>query len=146
LAGGLATEVIGGLLDRARAGRLVLFNAQDASQLGLDEVLRTMVERTWGGGSAAGSAQVVQRAVQRAALDVMLDVAGDVQAMPEVRALVSHHLAQLHATLEDMSARGGSALEIAHRAQARRDIARFLDGRDDPKARTRFPVILLPWP
>jgi hypothetical protein len=48
LAGGLATEVIGGLLDRARAGRLVLFNAQDASQLGLDEVLRTMVNRNCG--------------------------------------------------------------------------------------------------
>lgn len=146
LAGGLATEVITGLLDRARAGRLVLFNAQDASQLGLDEAVRTIVERTWGGGSASGSAQVVQRAVQRAAVDALLDLAGDAQAMPEVRAIAAHHLAQLHATLEDASARGGSAVEQAHRAQARRDIARFLDGRDDPEARTRFPVIPLPWP
>jgi hypothetical protein len=31
-------------------------------------------------------------------------------------------------------------------ASARHDIARFMDGNDDPAARPRFPVIILPWP
>jgi len=41
LAGGLANEVIGYLLQRERAARLVIFQARDANALGLDEVLGT---------------------------------------------------------------------------------------------------------
>ena len=48
LAGGLATEVIEGILERNRADRLVLFSARDAANPTLDEVIRTVVNRTWG--------------------------------------------------------------------------------------------------
>lgn len=48
LAGGLANEVVGYLLDRDRAARVVLFAARDPQALTLDEVMRTIVSRTWG--------------------------------------------------------------------------------------------------
>ncbi len=143
LAGGLATEIVNGLLDRDRAARLVLFQARDASALGLDEVLTTMIARTWGAPVPASTAQrAVQRATQRAVLDGLLDLAGDARAMPDVRAQALHHVQQLDRRL------AGTAPESqrAHVGAARRDIARFLDGDDDPASRPRFPVITLPWP
>ena len=143
LAGGLATEVISALLDRERAGRLVLFQARDERNLGLDEVISQIISRTWGQGVHAQHG-AVQRAAQRAALDALLDLAGDARAMPEARAIATQQLVKLDAQLDRVM--GGNDATIAHRAQARRDIARFLDGRDDPAARTRFPVITLPWP
>lgn len=48
LAGGLATEVIEGLLHAERLARVVLFRARDAQLPTLDEVLSTIVDRTWG--------------------------------------------------------------------------------------------------
>lgn len=144
LAGGLATEVLNALLDPERAARLVLFSARDNAALGLDEVMTSIITRTWGAAPAPAAEQVYQRATQRAALDALLDLAGNVRAMPEVRAIALHHVTLLDARLA--SASGGSASDIAHRAAARRDIARFLAGDDVPAERTRFPVITLPWP
>ncbi len=144
LAGGLATEVMNGLLDAQRAARLVVFHGQDANALSLDEVLKTIVARTWGAEQVAVPLQMYQRAAQRAMLDALLDLAGDTRAMPEVRAVALHHLTQLDARIGELSSATGAV--AAHRESARRDIARALDGRDDPGARTRFPVITLPWP
>ena len=143
LAGGLATEVMGYLLDRDRAGRLIVFNAQDPNQLGLDEVVRTILERTWRAPSASQTA--LQRAVERAALDGLLDLAGDASAMPEARAIVSLHLERLMESLEDAEDAAPSPA-TAHARAAVRDIERFLDGEDVPAQRTRFPVLTLPWP
>ncbi len=147
LAGGLATEVIGYLLDRERAARLVIFKAQDPRALGFDDVLDTLMARTW---RASTSTQhpAIQRAVQRAALDALLDLAGDARAMPEVRAIAAMHLQQLDAELEDALDNATSRRDAvhAHRLAARVDIERFLDGEDVPASRTRFPVIPLPWP
>ena len=145
LAGGLATEVIGYLLDRERAARLVLFQASDANALGLDEVLATIVRRTWGAPVPASSAErAVLRASQRAALDAMLDLAGDKGVMPDVRAAAHYHLKQLDARLA--SAPGTDAPARAHVASARHDIASLMAGTDVPASRPRYPVIVLPWP
>jgi hypothetical protein len=143
LAGGLATEVFGYLLDRERAGRLVLFNAQDPNQLGLSEVVGAILERTWY--APRGAQPALQRVVERAALDALLDLAGDARAMPEARAIASLHLERLMDRLEDAE---GAQLDAAaaHARAAVRDIERFLDGEDDPAQRTRFPVVPLPWP
>lgn len=143
LAGGLATEVLGYLLDHERAGRLVLFNAQDDKQLGLHEVITTILERTWY--APRSSQPVIQRTVERAALDALLDLAGNVEAMPEVRAIASLHLERLHDAL-DGDAPAAPDAAYAHRRAAVRDIERFLDGEDVPAQRTRFPVVPLPWP
>ncbi len=146
LAGGLATEVIGYLLNRERAARLVLFQASDASALSLDEVLETILRRTWGAPAPASSAErAVLRASQRAALDVLLDLAGDKAAMPDVRAAAVYHVRQLDARIA-ASAAGTDAAVRAHNATARRDITRFLSGDDVPESRPRYPVITLPWP
>ncbi len=144
LAGGLATEVLNGLLDPLRAARLVTFSARDANALSLDETITTILTRTWGANEASPTLAVYARATQRAALDALLDLAGDARAMPEVRSLAAHHLAQLDARLA--GAPGSAGADAAHRSSARRDIARFMSGDDDPATRTRFPVITLPWP
>lgn len=145
LAGGLVTEVIEGILDRERAARLVLFNARDASHPSLDEVVRTLVNRTWGATpSANGGHQALRRAVQQVVLNTLLDRAGDKRALAEVRSICAMHLDLLKARLTSMS--GGSPADRAHRAAAIRDINRFFAGDDDPEARSRFTVIPLPWP
>ena len=145
LAGGLATEVIGYLLDRERCARLVQFQARDANALGLDEVMSTIVRRTWGAPVPASSAErAVLRASQRAALDALLDLAGDAKVLPDVRA---HALAQLKAIDARVATGGGTdASARAHMGAAKRDIARFMAGQDVPAQRPRYPVITLPWP
>lgn len=145
LAGGLATEVIAGLLDRDRAARLVLFQARQSNALSLDQVIDAIVRRTWGVATPTSVAErAVLRAAQRAALDQLLDLAGDIRAMPDVRAQAYAAVRQLDAQL------GAPALhtapERAHIALARRDIARFMAGDDVPAQRPRYPVITLPWP
>jgi hypothetical protein len=145
LAGGLATEVIEGILERERAARLVLFNARDASNPSLDEIVRTLVNRTWGATpSPNGGPQALRRAVQQVVLNTLLDRAGDKEALAEVRSICAMHLDLLKNRLS--AASGGSPADRAHRASAIRDINRFFAGEDDPEARSRFAVIPLPWP
>ncbi len=145
LAGGVATEVLEGILERERAARLVLFNARDAANPSLDEVIRTVVNRTWGATpSANGSHQALRRAVQQVVVNTLLDRAGDKEALAEVRSICAMHLDLLRNRLASMS--GGSPADRAHRAAAVRDINRFFAGEDDPEMRSRFAVVPLPWP
>jgi hypothetical protein len=137
--------VIEGILDRERAARLVLFNAREGANPSLDEVIRTLVNRTWGATpSANGGHQALRRAVQQVVLNTLLDRAGDRRALAEVRSVAAMHLDLLKSRLSAMS--GGSPADRAHRAAAVRDINRFFAGEDDPEARSRFTVIPLPWP
>jgi hypothetical protein len=145
LAGGLATEVIGYLLDRERAARLVLTAARDANALTLDEVLSAIVERTWKAAMPSAPAErAALRAAQRSALDALLDLAGDARAMPDVRAHALKHVKALEELVEGKQ--GADAAEQAHLVAAAHDIERVLDGEDTPQSRPRFPVITLPWP
>ena len=149
LAGGLATEVVEGILHRDRAARLVLFSARDAANPSLDEVLRTLVERTWGAAPASNAnAQALRRTVQRVTLNSLLDLAGDARALADVRALAELHLTALDTRLGTRldGQPGGTPADEALRASARREIERYFDGHDDPAARSRYPVIPLPWP
>jgi hypothetical protein len=145
LAGGLATEVIEGILDRERAARLVLFNARDAANPSLAEVIRTLVSRTWGAPeSPNGGHQALRRAVRQVVLNTLLDRAGDRQALAEVRSICAMHLDLLKTRLSAMS--GGSPADRAQRAAGIRDITRFVAGEDNPETRSRFTVVPLPWP
>lgn len=144
LAGGLATEVVEGLLNRERAARLVLFGARDAANLSLDEVVRTVVARSWGAAPGASpNERALRRTVQRVVLNTLLDRAGDARALPEVRATLELYLETI---AQQLATAGGTADDRAHRRQAARDIARYLDGNDVPATRSRFAVIPLPWP
>ncbi len=143
----LARETVENLLHPERAARLVSFSARDAANPSLGEVLDALVEATWGAGGAAASPQdaALRRAAQRAALDGMLDLAGDRRATAEVRATVEHRLSRLGNRLAAAPA-GTPVADLAHRATASRDIARYLEGEDDPARRPRPGVIPLPWP
>ncbi|MEP6833167.1 MAG: zinc-dependent metalloprotease, partial [Gemmatimonas sp.] len=145
LAGGLATEVIEGIFERDRMGRLVLFNARDASNPGVDEVTRTVIDHTWGAAvSAKTSDQSLRRTVQQVVLNTLLDRAGDAAALPEVRSVIELSLQTLKSRIQGMQ--GGSAADRALRATAVHDITRYFEGHDDPKTRSRYAVIPLPWP
>ncbi len=145
LAGGLATEVLEGLMHRERLARVALFRARDAQNPSVDEVLQAIVDRTWGA-SASDDPQVqsLRRTVQRVVLNTLLDRAGDKAALPDVRAVAAMHLEQLDQRLA--TATGGTPADRALRASARREIAGALSGDNDPATRTRFDVIPLPWP
>ncbi len=145
LAGGLATEVIEGILHRERAARVVQFSARNASVPSLDEVMGTVVARTWGVAPAPEpNAQALRRTVQRVVLNTLLDRAGDPRALAEVRQAAEWHLQKLDARIANLN--GGSPADQALRASARREIARYFEGNDDPEKRSRFTVIPLPWP
>lgn len=145
LAGGLATETIEGILHRERAARLVIFHARDARNPSLDEVIRTVLTRTWGAPASPDAGdQALRRVVQQVVLNTLLDRAGDDEALAEVRAIAAMHLDALRTRLRAVT--GGSAADRAHRAAAVRAITRFFDGEDDPGTRSRYTVIPLPWP
>ena len=145
LAGGLATEVIEGIFDRDRLGRLVLFNARDTSNPSVDEVTRTVIEHTWGATVSARSGdQALRRTVQQVVLNTLLDRAGDAEALPEVRSVIELNLQSLKVRAGAMT--GGSAADRALHAKTVRDISRYFEGNDDPKTRSRYAVIPLPWP
>jgi hypothetical protein len=145
LAGGLATEIVENLLHRERAQRLVSFHARSARNLSLNEVLETLVERTWGVPTPGTvEHQALQRVVQRVVLNTLLDLGGDARATAEVRAVVHGHLLRLQGRVTSQS--GGTAETQAHRAAALRDLERYFAGDDDPSKRSRFPVVPLPWP
>jgi hypothetical protein len=146
LAGGLATEIVEGLLQRERAARLVSFHARDPRNPGLIEVVDALVERSWGAGrSAAPTSPALRRVVQRVVLNTLLDRAGDRQATPEVRAAMEYGLDALGDRLRALEGRG-DAEDRAHRAAALRDLERYFTGLDDPSRRSRYRVVPLPWP
>lgn len=146
LAGGLATEVMEGLMDRERMNRVSLFYARDAQQMNLNELMETILRRTWIAPDAQGpSALALQRVVRRVVLNTMLDRAGDARASADVRQVVALHLEMLAARL-DAAAPSGNVANDALRAAAIREIKGFMDGEDQPANRTRYAVIALPWP
>jgi hypothetical protein len=146
LAGGLATEVIEGLLDRDRLQRVVIQHARDPQQPTLAEVLRTVLDRTWFAPAPDGpNAQALRRAVQRVVLNTMLDRAGDARASADVRQVMALHLQLLDERLEALGD-GGAPADVALRLAARREVESFFDNEDDPTKRSRYPVIPLPWP
>ncbi|MDQ6613120.1 MAG: zinc-dependent metalloprotease, partial [Gemmatimonadota bacterium] len=145
LAGGLATEVLDGIFERDRAGRLVLFGARDAANLSLDEVTRIVIDRTWGASASTKPGdEALRRTVQQVVVNALLDRAGDAQALPEVRSIIELNLVALKTRAAAMQ--GGSAPDRALRLTTIRDINNYLAGKDDPKLRSRYAVIPLPWP
>jgi len=145
LAGGLATEVIEGIMHRERLARVVLFRARDAANPTLDEVMQAVVDRSWGAPAVPeAEGQALRRAVQRVVLNTLLDRAGDASALPDVRSVAELHLQQLATRIAGLN--DGGPADRALRATALREIARYFDGGDDPAKRSRFAVIPLPWP
>ena len=140
LAGGLATEVIEGLMERERLGRVVLFRARSAENPSLDEILQGIVDRTWGAAPSPTATCSRSAASSSAWCSTRCSIApGDRQALPDVRQVSELHLEKLDTRIAGMT--GGSPADQALRAAARREIARYFAGDDDPATRSRHPVI-----
>jgi hypothetical protein len=142
IARSLAQEIVDGVLHPERMHRLQAAHASDPAYPSPDEVLGTLVDRTWG--SSEGPHAALSRAVQRAVLDGLLDLAGDERTGAMVRAVAERRLIVLQDALERQ--RRGEPEDRAHREAAHRDIARYLAGDDDPARRPRPAPIPLPWP
>ena len=132
---------------RARPlGRLVLFNARDAANPSVDDVMNTVVERTWG---AAPSAERRQSgAAPRGAAGGAEHAARSRRRHRRAGRSSREHGAGVSPTSRSSSPRCPVApWPIRHsREKAIRDINRYFEGQDDPRTRSRYAVIPLPWP
>ncbi len=127
-----AQMVVNALLQRDRAGRLVLAAARDSRALSLGETIDTLVATTWRASRPSGARlAAIQRTTQRAVADALMRLAADSAAMPDVRALVDFRLSTLAA---EAGRRSGSGDEMtrAHWAAIQRDINTWLTERTLP--------------
>jgi hypothetical protein len=146
LAGGLATEVIEGLMERDRLQRVAIFHARDRQNPTVAEVVEAILNSTWYAPTPTDTdGQALRRVTRRVALNTMLDRASDSRASADVRQVVGFYLVALKERLQSQADAGGVA-DRALRLAAIREIEAFERGEDDPTKRTRYPVIVLPWP
>ncbi len=130
----LAHDVVGGLLHPARMARVAAFSARNPAMPALDEVLGTIVERTWGV-EPRGEGAALRRVVQRAVLDELTGLAADTNATVEARAAAEWTLRNLRETITRR--RALTAADAAHLDLAAADITRFLERREAPTPRSR---------
>jgi hypothetical protein len=138
MARALAQDVVSGLLNPQRLGRVAAFSARDPALPALGEVLGTLVERTWEVEPGEEHA-ALRRVVQRVVVDELLTLASDANAAVEARAAAEWSLNRL----ADIAAERNplSSDDAAHLALVTADIARFLGRTDDQTQRSRaFPT------
>jgi hypothetical protein len=125
------------LLRPERVARLVDFHRRDASLPGLEEVLKALETKAFGGGAASGTGRLaeIRRAVQWVVVRRLIDLSSDAQASSGVRARVDEELRALAGKL----VREGSdpVEDQAHLAFLSAEIRRHLERRaqDDPAKR-----------
>ncbi len=132
----LSSMVIGRLLQRERAARLVAFETRTPEALTLHELMSEMIDRSWKAQPASDpAAAALQRVTQRVVVDELLALAADEEATVEVRGAAEWHLAKL----ADWIGQSGAARPQvqAHNALAIRDIGRFLTRPDLPTERSQ---------
>jgi len=136
-----ADLAIAGLLHPARAARLELFHARDAANPDFDEVVRSLLRRTWGTEAVAGAGKAaangeraaVRRAVQTLVVTRLMDLSASSAAGQGVRAIATSGLRRLAAQLASRT--------DAHGGETRRDIERFLERPAEPRTRTPPPRV-----
>jgi len=117
------------LFNPARAARLVEFHARNAENPGLEEALDAILNATWKTPRNSNYQGAIARVVDDTVLYDLLALATNDSASPEVRAIAGLKLRQLKDWLRG-SASGADEDELAHRAQASRQIEQF---EKDPK-------------
>lgn len=130
----LTRDVIRGLLDPQRLARVAAFSTRNAAVPALDEVLGTVVERTWGP-DPRGEHAALRRVVQRVVVDGLIDLAADPHASVEVRAAAEWALRNVRQIVADRGPLGGS--DAAHLGLVAADIRRFLERSAGPTDRSR---------
>ncbi|NIP79608.1 MAG: hypothetical protein GWM90_10475, partial [Gemmatimonadetes bacterium] len=119
----LASEVVGGILQRNRAARVVAFHARDPGLPSLEDVIARLVDDAWGRPDTGEHAALV-RVVQRVVVDGLLELAADERATVEARAAAEWGLRR---SLERASRVARTPAGAAHRQHAAADIRRFLE-------------------
>ncbi|PYQ66489.1 MAG: peptidase [Acidobacteria bacterium] len=128
------------LLRPERTARLVDFHRRDPSLPGLEEVLKGMADRLFGGVAPKSERLAeVRRTEQWVLVRRLIDLSRDPQAAPGVRSRVD---AELRSLAGRMGKKEGSGAEAAHRAFLAREIERYLDRREveDPAKRPEPPA------
>jgi hypothetical protein len=128
-----ATQVVGAVLDEARAARLVEQKALDPSLPGLDDVVEALFGAAFSAATENAYHQEIRRAVERVVVDELIALAAGAP-MPQVRAVASWHLVQRASALEQPvqlpAGAGPEAMDVseaANRLALATDIRRFLD-------------------
>lgn len=115
------------LLRPERTARLVDFHRRDPSLPGLEEVLKGMEDRLFGGAlPKAERLAEVRRTEQWVLVRRLIDLARDPHAAPGVRSRVD---AELRSLADRLGKKEGEGAEAAHRTFLAREIERYLDRR-----------------
>ncbi len=115
------------LLNPQRTARLVDFHRRDPSLPGLEEVLKGMEGRVFGGGASKSERLAeVRRTEQWVLVRRLIDLSRDPMAAPGVRSRVD---AELHSLAGRLGKKGGTGAEAANGAFLAREIDRYLDRR-----------------
>jgi len=120
-----ANHTIGLILHPDRASRLVEHHAMDAAQPGLPDVIEALVDETWKARRRSGLAAEVQRMTDHVALYHLMALAIDDSAIPQVRAIATAALTDLHDWLAPLES--ADPVQAAHTRLAAAEILRFLN-------------------
>ena len=125
-----ADHVSGFLFNSERAARLVQFNARDARNPGLAEVIDRILAATWKAPAATGYASEIQHVVNAVVLHDLMTLAANERASNQVRAIASLKLEQLKTWLATQSR---VAVNENRRAFVLYSIGQIKRFQDDPK-------------
>ncbi len=120
-----ADLAVANILQPERAARMVQQYSIDPSQLGLGEAIKALVGATFDASPANGYEAEIVRAVQRVVVDRLMQLA-DTAQMPQVRAIATHQLEQVHERMMAEEA-GATDANRAHYRLLAGDVRRFLD-------------------
>lgn len=128
-AAAMADMAVEGLLVPERAARLVDQHRRDSQLPGLEDVLDTLVEKSFGGSVPNDSRRAeLRRVVQWVTVRRMIGLSSDQNASPGVRARVDGTLRELRQRLAPGSAaRAGGGAEAVQRAFLAAEIERYLE-------------------
>jgi hypothetical protein len=123
-----ADLVLANVLQPERLGRVADFHRRDGTQPSLEEVLGAVVTATFPSPPATGPRHAeIGRVVQRVTTDRLVRLAADATTPYPVKVRVE---AQLQALAKRLAAPGGDGADAAHRSLLRRDLTRYLEGRE----------------
>lgn len=132
-----ADHVSGFLFNSERAARLVEFNARDARNPGLAEVIDKILAATWKAPAATGYSGEIQHVVNIVVLADLMTLAVNERASNQVRAIASLKLEQLKAWLASQNRLMVSENRRAFLFYSLEQIKRF---QDDPKKMNLTPT------
>ena len=128
----LADLVLGAVLQRERAARLVAQATREAGALSLGETIDSVAARAFRAGPTAERSAALRRVVARALADRLLALAADKDASPDVRAMAELKMNGLRGRALLLGRTGAEAAR-AHWLAVAGDLARWLQRQELPQ-------------